>query len=467
MALMDFPHDEKWQQRLEKTAQKLTQVSPTFCAAKWSQVTLHLQNGLTHSCHHPRPHQVPLEELASSADALHNTKHKILQREQMRAGQRPSECEFCWKAEDASQTTWSDRVIKSADSWAPTDFSSLAATERPHPTYLEVSFSHACNLRCMYCSPEISSAIWGEYEKHGPYPVGGSHPLEWYQENNRRPYRVSDQNPYVDAFEVWFPQVLPGLRVFRITGGEPLLSPQTFKTLDFLRRGSFPELSISVNSNLMVPPQTLERLAEALEDLAVNRKVKEVRLYTSVDAHGAQANWIRHGMDYKVLMKQSHRFLKLAPHVSLTFIATHNVFSFSSFGLLLADILDLKRAHIREARTEPRVMVDITQLRNPSYLSSLIAPDHLRQLARYSYDFMERNAESLRMPWGFNRYERNKMQRLWEILEKGPQGEEAQQLDANRYELRRFVEEYVKRKGTHYSGIFPDYCEFLSWEQSR
>ena len=58
----------------------LDTISPSFCAAKWKQVTIHLQNGHTHSCHHPSPHKVPLNELQANPSALHNTNHKKEQR---------------------------------------------------------------------------------------------------------------------------------------------------------------------------------------------------------------------------------------------------------------------------------------------------------------------------------------------------------------------------------------------------
>ena len=52
----------------------LNEVSPSFCTAKWKQVTLHLHSGQTHSCHHPVPHKIPLDEIADNPSALHNTK---------------------------------------------------------------------------------------------------------------------------------------------------------------------------------------------------------------------------------------------------------------------------------------------------------------------------------------------------------------------------------------------------------
>jgi len=50
--------------------------SPTMCTAKWLQSTIYLQNGTTHSCHHPAVHKIPLEELKDNPSALHNTIHK-------------------------------------------------------------------------------------------------------------------------------------------------------------------------------------------------------------------------------------------------------------------------------------------------------------------------------------------------------------------------------------------------------
>ena len=44
-----------------------------FCLAKFTQVTMHLGTGLVHSCHHPKAHVVPLEELENNPAALFNT----------------------------------------------------------------------------------------------------------------------------------------------------------------------------------------------------------------------------------------------------------------------------------------------------------------------------------------------------------------------------------------------------------
>ena len=47
----------------ESSTEWLNSQSDSMCLAKWYQVTLHLQNGHTHSCHHPNTHKIPLEEI--------------------------------------------------------------------------------------------------------------------------------------------------------------------------------------------------------------------------------------------------------------------------------------------------------------------------------------------------------------------------------------------------------------------
>jgi hypothetical protein len=66
----------RYNNHLENISTKLDTVSPSFCVAKWKQVTLHLQNGMNHSCHHPIPHVVPVSEILKNPTALHNSEYK-------------------------------------------------------------------------------------------------------------------------------------------------------------------------------------------------------------------------------------------------------------------------------------------------------------------------------------------------------------------------------------------------------
>src|SRR5690606_12516844 len=136
---------------------------------KWMQVTIHLQNGMTHSCHHPVTHKVPLRELAINPSALHNTKFKKFQRQLMIEGTRPKECDYCWRIEDANPDNISDRITKSSEDWASPYFDQIVKMkpeEDINPSYVEVSFGNECHFKCAYCSPAVSSAILSEYQKY-------------------------------------------------------------------------------------------------------------------------------------------------------------------------------------------------------------------------------------------------------------------------------------------------------------
>lgn len=457
---MTNQNDKKWTKKLSKKKKELQEISDTFCAAKWLQLTLHLQNGMTHSCHHPSPHKIPLSEIKDRVGALHNTKFKIKQRSLMKIGKRPTECEHCWTAEDSSPETFSDRIIKSADDWAQTDLVKLKRMNYPNPTYLEVSFGNKCNLRCSYCSPEVSSAIWNEFEKHGPYPVSGSNSIEWYKENKRKPYAEDAKNPYVIAFRKWFPQILSGLKVFRITGGEPLINKETFETIRKLKSMNFTNLEFSINTNLMVSDKVLDQLSHEINELLKSGKFKEIRLFTSVDTFGEQAEWIRFGLNYKKLFENCDYLLRKCPDLKLTFIVTFNLLSIPNFKELLKDILAVKKKFISKLEPIPRIMVDINHLRFPTFLSPLNANRELKASMGKSFDYMLHHHETKDKIWGFNSYEANKMNRLIKILSSSHVENDSSE------DLIAFINEYDRRKKTDFKSVFPQFKTlFISREQ--
>ena len=265
--------------QLTKTKGKLSSVGCGMCVAKWMQVTIHLQNGHTHSCHHPRTHKIPLEEIKENPSALHNTWYKKHARKQMLTDERPDECDYCWNVEDNSDI-FSDRILKSNEPWAKPFFSEIKKTingqdylidwrQNVNPKYVEVVFSNACNFKCSYCAPHISTQWMEEIKRHGGYPtttkfnsLGGLKSLDLLPIPQREP------NPYVEAFWKWWPELYQGLHTFRITGGEPLLSRDTFKVLDYIIETDKPNknLVLSVNTNMGAPDELMDKFIKKVKD---------------------------------------------------------------------------------------------------------------------------------------------------------------------------------------------------------
>ena len=226
------------------------QVSPTFCLAKFHHVTIYLQTGETHSCYHPPPHHIPLEELKRDASALHNTEQKKQERKLMLEGKKPKGCQYCWNVEALGKEYVSDRHERNASIHRDERVDEIVKHGYDHhinPEYIEISFGNECQFKCGYCHPKASSSYWKEIEKFGPYDMVENHRLDidWI-----KLFKREEENPYVDAWWEWWPEVRKTLSILRITGGEPLLQQSTWKLFDNISKYPLPDLEINTNSNL-------------------------------------------------------------------------------------------------------------------------------------------------------------------------------------------------------------------------
>ena len=309
----------------EKAQELLDGISPSMCLAKWKQVSLHLTTGKTNSCYHPPLHQIDASTLANNPSALHNTPYKKLQRKKMLEGDKPDECSYCWNIE--AQGNLSDRHYRSGEPWAMKDFDNI--TKQPWdqditPSYVEVDFNHNCNLKCMYCSPQYSTAWEKEIEKHGAYPTSTPHNAPEYFTGNRKPIPNSQHNPYVDAFWKWWPKLYPELEHFRMTGGEPLMDRNTYRVFDDVLQNPKPNLHLAVTSNFAVDQRLWDKYIDYVKRLTDDTPyVEHFQQYVSVDDLGERAEYMRDGLDFPVFWDRVNQFLNEVPQRStINFIIT-------------------------------------------------------------------------------------------------------------------------------------------------
>lgn len=455
---------------------ELDKVSPSFCLAKWNQVSMHLGAGMTHSCHHPSPHKIPIEELALSPSALHNTNFKKHQRKMMLEGKRPEECNYCWRAEDAQiganeNIIFSDRITKSAEDWAKPYIDDIK--QKPwdtdvNPTYLEVSFDTTCNFKCAYCSPSYSSSWRQEIEQYGPYQLPGTilHSLDYLIQTDTMPLPITKYNPYIDAFWKWWPDAVKDLHVFRITGGEPLMSKQVFRVLDYLIENPQPQMEFNVNSNLDVPVELMNKFIEKMQIIQEKKAVKTFKVYTSNEAHGKQAEYIRFGLNYDRWLDNCHRILSEIPNSFLTVMAAYNVLSIPSFKLLMDDIIQMKHQYtIQPTRSSP-VGLDVPYVRWPEFLAPwVISADYLHYIED-SVTHMYNNRQVTQWPplcgKGFFDYEVNRFERLYYVIRDGIDSLAANpdKLKHLRNQFVEYVDQYDKRRKTHFLNTFPEMADF-------
>ena len=293
--------------RIQKFIPIMNEISPTFCLAKWHHTTIYLQTGETHSCYHPAPHKIPLAEIALDPSALHNTKEKIGQRAEMMAGQKPAGCNYCWNIEAMGDDYISDRKERNASIYTEERLGAIKADPLApvNPQYIEISFGNECNFKCGYCHPKHSSAYHKEIKDFGPYDMVKNHrnDINWFT------VYEEETNPYVEAWWRWWPEVSKTLTILRITGGEPLLQQSTWRLLDELDNNPKPNLELNINSNFGIKPILIDRLVEKVNRLLSEKKIKDFKLFTSIDTWGKPAEYIRTGLDIAVWEKNLDTYL--------------------------------------------------------------------------------------------------------------------------------------------------------------
>lgn len=439
-----------------KVKARLDSVGKGFCLAKWTHISLHLQHGVGHSCYHPKPHKIPLDEIKRDPSALHNTTFKKQQRGKMLSNERPSECEYCWKVEDLGEERISDRIIHSDSEWSMPYFDEILSAGQENninPRYLEVSFGFECNLKCIYCMPTVSSKWFSEIKKYGNYNLSIDHYYVSDEDLNDKKY--ADElynNPYIEAFWRWWPSLCEDLLVFRITGGEPLINNNTFKIMDDLIGNPKPNLEFSINSNFSVPDHRFESFIDKVKTMLSKKSVKGIVIYTSAEGVGDRAEYQRNGLDFVKFEKNVKRFLAEVDNAALSFMCTFNLLSASSYIEFLKWYEELKNEY------PGRIFMDVNSVSYVNFLDmSMITPE-LKIKMKECYEFMERSES-------FEFVDRNKMKTLYEKVENSTASNE--DLLVRFRDFYIFITEYDKRNGKDFLKTFPEYRDiYIKAEQA-
>ena len=426
--------------------------SASFCGAKWYNATIWLGSGQTTSCHHPLPHQIDLEEIKTNPSAIHNTKQKKLEREMMQEGERPKGCEYCWKAEDIGSHVVSDRVYKSkiyTEEALDTAYNT-PCQQNVNLQTLEISFDRTCNFACSYCNPAFSTTWVKDIKTNGPYQNlesdGRNHFTHPHDASQK--YGYQEYNPYVEAFWKWWESDLhKTLQELRVTGGEPLMSADMWKLLDWFKDNhGRSNTRLAINSNLCPKPALMDRLIEA------SHHIDNFEVYTSAEAMWGQADYIRDGMDFKQWRDNMFRLIKEGNLTGLHVMCTVNALCLDSLDGLIDWMVHLKKQHGKDF---PNFTLNI--LRFPSFQSCVVLPQHIKNIAinklRYQIKIY---ADYL------HEHEVDQMNRLIEYLESVDSPHSgADTLDKLQRDFKNFYVQYDTRRNKNFMNTFSE--EMVEW----
>ena len=259
-----------------------------------------------------RPCCLAQEEISKSDGNKYSLKQNTLEeafqsgymqdlRKDFLAGNKPETCKSCWKEEAAGRT--SKRMnsrVRLKEHYNKIDFHD---TDPKHPWFLDLKLGNICNLKCRICG-SWSSSKWAKEEvayvdkiwKDDPNYNRKEHLAFTYLKDGAWP---RENNDFWDNLKT----LLPNIKYFEFTGGEPFLIKQHFDLLEYaVEQGHSENIEIHYNTNGTVFPEKVE----------LWNRFRTVEIALSIDNTDDRFEYERYGAKWQEVQGNITKFAELA-----------------------------------------------------------------------------------------------------------------------------------------------------------
>jgi MoaA/NifB/PqqE/SkfB family radical SAM enzyme len=200
-----------------------------YCKNKFNYLKIDTDHKTFYNCHAALPHPVDLDWLEKNPGNLFNNPIIVKEREEMLQGLKNKSCSYqCYRLEEIGH----DSVRTQSDQTNPIkDLICKVET-------LDIALGTDCNLTCVYCSGNYSSAWRRDLSKNGEYDIDNSDDAEQkkFKETGlqKKIFKVLDKVSQKEKLEVnkrffnlmhkEFDLIKSDVKKLILTGGEPLLN---------------------------------------------------------------------------------------------------------------------------------------------------------------------------------------------------------------------------------------------------
>ena len=264
------------------------------CQLKWTHSTIYLTDGVSASCHRVRgdPMEVRNGELN-----FHNIPAKLEARKKMLRGEWPGRgCEHCKHIEEVGGTSDRMQTLHLEGTTAPPELDTNLEAVDVTPRQLEVYWGNTCQQSCIYCGAHYSSTIQQEEKRFGDFKKEGVEITDQWKKNPK----IAEHTELL--FE-WFKNHLHELHKIFVMGGEPFLQKETFRFIEFLEQGNYPDLTLVFFSNMNIEHERFKKWMDRLEVLQRSGRLDKIQIFFSCDALGKEGEYVRTGLDLNVAIK--------------------------------------------------------------------------------------------------------------------------------------------------------------------
>jgi hypothetical protein len=255
-------------------------------------------------------------------------------------------------------------------------------------------------------------------------------------------------NVYIDAFWKWLPEIYQDLQVLRVTGGEPLLSPHTFKLLDWIETHPRHDLEIGINSNLGVPRKLMDRFIGRLRHLSQHSSSTKIVIWTSGESHGQQAEYTRLGLDYAEWLANIRRILVDCPGVSVRIMTTYSALSMGGYLGFLRDIYSIKEDFPQRLLLDTHTYLQFPRLMAIDILTEDFAID-IEQETEFITNHAQSSKHEILQANRCVQYFNHRLQNPWADL------------STCRADFYRYFNQFDQRNGTNFRMTFPRLARFF------
>ena len=220
----------------------------------------------------------------NSIQEVMNSKFMKNLRTEFKKGSRPVGCESCWKEEDAGKKS------KRIHTWekAHTLGQVHVAKDIISPVFIDLKLGNICNLKCRICWAGSSSQWATENIKTDP----GSE-KQWRKLLKEGAW-PRNKNNFFDSLE----EVLPHIRYFEITGGEPLMIKQQFDVLrKCVEKNYAKHIEVHYNTNgTQFPEKELNEIWPHFKRIELAFSIDDIKRRFEYQRHPAKWNIVNDNM---------------------------------------------------------------------------------------------------------------------------------------------------------------------------
>jgi hypothetical protein len=207
-----------------------------------------------------------------------------------------------------------------------------------------------------------------------------------------------------------------------------------------------------------VKPLLVRRLTQKVNSLVAQGKIKDFKLFTSIDTWGEPAEYIRTGLDINLWQDNLNTYLT-ETNLPVTFMITFSILSVTNFQSLLEKILEWRKTYNGYNQNKwQRIRFDTPYLKEPLQYDMNILPKE--EFMPYMYDHLDYIKKNLddNDRTKFSELEYEKFLRVVKYMETTEYT--ADRILEGQKDFYNWFTEYDKRRNTNFIRTFPELTNF-------